>query len=148
MLPPSPATGSPVHHYFSPSPSSLSLSTTAQDNIIDTSPDTSISVNHTTSPSSDGRPPQGDSLNASSNSYQTLHLRPFNYNTLLSSREETHAELGRTVDDLVNLLQEVENGLASVLEQTQENTIEELEEIVDLESYSMSNALKSTSLSS
>jgi len=47
------------------------------------------------------------------------------YNALLQSREETHAELARTIDELAQWLQIVETGFTTLLNHVDEGIIEE-----------------------
>jgi protein-serine/threonine kinase len=55
-------------------------------------------------------------------------LRALNFSNLVQSRDETHAELARTVDDLAAWLQVVEGGLAMLLAPADDDAIEEEDE--------------------
>ncbi|KAI0054968.1 hypothetical protein BV25DRAFT_1833444 [Artomyces pyxidatus] len=55
-------------------------------------------------------------------------IRPLDFRAVMSSHEETHAELGRIVDDLVQWLSITEVGLTKVLDSAGEDRIEEEQE--------------------
>jgi protein-serine/threonine kinase len=52
-------------------------------------------------------------------------LRPLDFGVLMMSKERTHVELGRVVDDLTQWLSVVEVGLLDMLDKTGESIIEE-----------------------
>ena len=58
-------------------------------------------------------------------------IRNLDFGALMSSHEETHAELERIVDDLVQWLSIAESGMTSLLEKPSEDRIEEETEDID-----------------
>jgi hypothetical protein len=58
-------------------------------------------------------------------------IRNLDFGALMSSHEETHAELERIVDDLVQWLSIAESGMTRLLEKPSEDRIEEETEDID-----------------
>jgi hypothetical protein len=53
-------------------------------------------------------------------------IRPLDFGALMSSHDSTHADLARTVDDLVQWLHVVETGLTTVLDKSAADTTERI----------------------
>src|SRR5437763_1812729 len=126
LLPPSPSAASPVHRYFAPSPSTLSVNTV---------PNESVSPHHLAPASGIQFPSQSPSIMISTSptaksvtvdSPSSMSprwgngppIRPLDYCQLLSS-QDLHAELQRTVDDLAQWLALVDQGLSAMLDTSQ-----------------------------
>ncbi|KAH8107474.1 Pkinase-domain-containing protein [Phellopilus nigrolimitatus] len=146
LLPPSPSSASANRRFFAPAPSSLSSSITPTDTNGSSQPSLSLSttrapavpatdVSASTSSSSAtyvSHATRSHSVSSASSIASMLgagpSLRPLDLGALMVSREATHGELARTVDELVQWLGIVETGLSAVLERTASSTISIMEE--------------------
>lgn len=116
LLPPSPSAMSPNHRHFTPLPSNLSNSITA-----DGPPTTSVggvdmpissAYVYSSEPSSRSH---SHSRNASGASPEGPDIRPLDY-SLLKSSEAVHAQLSHTVSDLIQWLSVIEHKLNGMLD--------------------------------
>ena len=84
-----------------------------------------------------------------SNSLRGPTVRPLDFVALMSSHDETHAELARIVDDLASWLSVTEQGLTRMLENASEDRIEEEQEELagtDIETTDMTSGRSSPAL--
>lgn len=116
LLPPSPSAMSPSHRHFTPLPSNLSNSITA-----DGPPPTSVggvdmpissAYVYSSEPSSRSH---SHSRNPSAASPEGPDIRPLDY-SLLTSSEAVHAQLSHTVADLIQWLSVIEHKLNGMLD--------------------------------
>lgn len=112
LLPPSPSALSPVGrpfaHHFGGLGASASL------DYIHSASSAVVAAAQDTLPTSASAPlPETSSL-----SLAAPPIRPLDFSAFVTSSEETHVELARTVDDLSKWLAVVEGGLAALLERT------------------------------
>ena len=116
LLPPSPSAMSPSHRHFTPLPSNLSNSITAEGppptNVVGA--DMPIPSSYVYSSESSSRS-HSHSRNASGASAEGPDIRPLDY-SLLKSSEAVHAELSRTVGDLMKWLGVIEHNLNGMLD--------------------------------
>ena len=116
LLPPSPSAMSPSHRHFTPLPSNLSNSITADGppptNVAGA--DMSISSSYVHSSESSSRS-HSHSRNPSAALSEGPDIRPLDY-SLLKSSEAVHAELSRTVADLMQWLGVIEHNLNGMLD--------------------------------
>ena len=144
LLPPSPTTLHTNMKFFTPSPSHLYSSFGPSGNVnlhsANPSPLTLNAVNNAdlhTAPSplvtvsSSPRAHRRDASLPSSYPPPLPQIRKLDFEALLFSHEETHAELERIVDDLVQCLFTAEVGLTRLLERPSEDRIEEETEDAD-----------------
>jgi len=116
LLPPSPSAMSPSHRHFTPLPSNLSNSITA-DGPSPTSMggvDMPISSSYVYSSEPSSRS-HSHSRNPSAAFTEGPDIRPLDY-SLLKSSEAVHAELSHTVADLVQWLGVIEHNLNGMLD--------------------------------
>ncbi|KAF8274408.1 hypothetical protein EI94DRAFT_1713360 [Lactarius quietus] len=155
LLPPSPTTlhtnlksfmPAPSHLYssfgpsgninlLSPNPSSSNLSAVEKANTADPHPAPSVPV------SSSSLAHRRDASLSSAYPSPLPQIRKLDFEALMFSHEETHAELERIVDDLVQCLFTAEMGLTRLLERPSEDRIEE--ETEDVDNYANVGGLKS-----
>jgi hypothetical protein len=144
LLPPSPTTLHTNLKFFTPSPSHLysSFGPSGNVNLLSANPSPSnlSAVNNAdphTAPSpsvavsSSPLAHRRDASLPSSYPPPLPQIRKLDFEALLFSHEETHAELERIVDDLVQCLFTAEVGLTRLLERPSEDRIEEETEDAD-----------------
>jgi protein-serine/threonine kinase len=149
LLPPSPSAVSYPNRTFVPAPSALSSSVTVPDVaqptassgpgavVVQASPPPSSEFHAAGGPSpsrplsynsSHSRNPSL-SLNVSSTSSPSQGpLRPLDFSNVMLSRDGTHAELARTIDDLRQWLSVVETDLIGLVDKACDDRIEEEQE--------------------
>ncbi|KAI0051634.1 hypothetical protein FA95DRAFT_244160 [Auriscalpium vulgare] len=68
------------------------------------------------------------SITSNSPSPREILIRPLDFRNVMASHEDTHAELGRIVDDLIQLLSMTEAGFSELLNSAVEDRIDEEQE--------------------
>ena len=156
LLPPSPSAASSNRRFFTPIPSSLgsnvissdtsnnAMSSSLQTRLPPSSPLAPPSIPVQASAPNSPRPEpvdasattsgyalNGHKVTSSVSSISSLGppMRPLDLGALISSHESTHAELARTVDELLQWLNIVENGLSQVLHKKSDFVIQSTGEI-------------------
>lgn len=115
LLPPSPSAMSPSHRHFTPLPSNLSNSITADG----PAPTSLGGVDIPISSSEPSSRSHSHSRNPSAASPEGPDIRPLDY-SLLKSSEAVHAELSHTVSDLIQWLSAIEHKLNGMLDPSSE----------------------------
>ncbi|KAI0312567.1 hypothetical protein OF83DRAFT_1037777, partial [Amylostereum chailletii] len=134
LLPPSPSVSATNIKPYVPTPSHLAL-----DHHLELVPSTTSGSATSVVPPSSGSqlPLPGLGLHSRNNSLTTPsplsrdkipEIRSLDFGAIIASHEETHAELGRIVEDLAQWFSIAEAGLTKLLESAGEDRIEEEQE--------------------
>ena len=115
LLPPSPSAMSPSHRHFTPLPSNLSSSITADGPPLANAAGVDVLIPSSYVHSSESSSRSHSHSRNPSAALEGPDIRPLDY-SLLKSSEAVHAELSRTVADLVQWLGVIEHNLNGMLD--------------------------------